>query len=142
MIPSFRDILEVFQSHGVEFIMVGGVAAVIQGAPVTTFDLATLIKVDEENAMKPRMSIGLAGATVIALIAVATAVDFGFPPDQNIGRFDWKIGLAHNDTVEGELTLNLYTPLTTCNPFDEQTPDLQVQVDFSFTSVCVHSEVD
>ena len=50
MNPSFRDILDVYQSHGVEYIIVGGVAAVIQGAPVTTFDLDTLIRVNEENA--------------------------------------------------------------------------------------------
>jgi hypothetical protein len=37
--PRFLDILGVLSRHGVEFIVVGGVAAVLEGAPITTFDL-------------------------------------------------------------------------------------------------------
>ena len=47
---SFLRILEILDAHGVEFVVVGGVAAVLHGAPVTTFDIDTLIKVDEGNA--------------------------------------------------------------------------------------------
>jgi len=47
---SFREILEQLNQHEVEYIVVGGVAAVIQGAPITTFDLDALIRVNEENA--------------------------------------------------------------------------------------------
>jgi predicted nucleotidyltransferase len=47
---SFRKILETLDEHGVELIVVGGVAAVLQGAPVTTFDIDTLVKVDERNS--------------------------------------------------------------------------------------------
>jgi hypothetical protein len=36
---SFRDALEVFCRHQVEFIVVGGVAAVLNGAPISTFDV-------------------------------------------------------------------------------------------------------
>ncbi len=50
MNPSFREILELLNRHEVEYIVVGGVAAVIQGAPVTTFDIDTLVRVSEENA--------------------------------------------------------------------------------------------
>ena len=39
MQPSFREIIEHLNKHQVEYIVVGGVAAVIQGVPVTTFDL-------------------------------------------------------------------------------------------------------
>ena len=48
--PSFLRILELLDRHGVEFVVVGGVAAVLQGAPVTTFDIDTLVKVDAANA--------------------------------------------------------------------------------------------
>jgi hypothetical protein len=44
MTPSFREILEVLNQRGVEHIVVGGVAAVIHGAPITTFDLSELIR--------------------------------------------------------------------------------------------------
>lgn len=46
---SFRRILELLEQHGVEYVVVGGVAAVLQGAPITTFDLDALIKVDPRN---------------------------------------------------------------------------------------------
>ncbi len=50
MTPSFREILEVLNQHQVEYIVVGGVAAVIHGAPTTTFDLDALVRVTEANA--------------------------------------------------------------------------------------------
>lgn len=49
---SFRHILETLEAHGVEYVVVGGVAAVLQGAPVTTFDIDTLVKVDPENSRR------------------------------------------------------------------------------------------
>lgn len=48
--PSFRRILELFEAHGVEYVVVGGVAAVLQGAPVTTFDIDALVRVNADNA--------------------------------------------------------------------------------------------
>jgi hypothetical protein len=50
MTPSFREILEVLNQHEVEYIVVGGVAAVIHGAPITTFDLDVLVRVEADNA--------------------------------------------------------------------------------------------
>ncbi len=50
MTPSFREILDVLNQHQVEYIIVGGVAAVIHGAPTTTFDLDTLVRVNQANA--------------------------------------------------------------------------------------------
>ncbi|MFK8017855.1 MAG: hypothetical protein AB8G17_20710 [Gammaproteobacteria bacterium] len=52
MNPSFREILRLLNDYEVEYIVVGGVAAVIHGAPVTTFDLDALIRVSDENAKK------------------------------------------------------------------------------------------
>ena len=49
---SFRRILELLEQHDVEYVVVGGVAAVLQGAPVTTFDLDALIKIDAGNVGK------------------------------------------------------------------------------------------
>lgn len=37
--PRFRDALEALARHGVEFVVVGGVAAVLNGAPISTLDL-------------------------------------------------------------------------------------------------------
>lgn len=37
--PKFKEALEVLARHHVDFIVVGGVAAVLGGAPISTFDL-------------------------------------------------------------------------------------------------------
>ena len=50
MTPSFSKILEVLNQHQVDYIIVGGVAAVIHGAPTTTFDLDALVRLDQANA--------------------------------------------------------------------------------------------
>jgi hypothetical protein len=49
---SFQHILETLVRHEVEFVVVGGVAAVLHGAGVTTFDLDTLIRVSDDNARR------------------------------------------------------------------------------------------
>jgi hypothetical protein len=40
----FLDILKALIRHGVEFILVGGVAAILEGAPVSTFDLDVMVR--------------------------------------------------------------------------------------------------
>jgi hypothetical protein len=57
MNPSFREILELLNKYEVEYIVVGGVAAVIQGAPITTFDLDALVRISDDNAS--RLSLAL-----------------------------------------------------------------------------------
>ena len=37
--PNFLEILKVLKEYQVEFIVVGGVCAVLHGAPISTFDL-------------------------------------------------------------------------------------------------------
>ena len=38
-VPDFRTILRTLREHQVDFIVVGGVCAALQGAPINTFDL-------------------------------------------------------------------------------------------------------
>jgi hypothetical protein len=47
--PRFRDALEALRRHRVDFIVVGGVAAVLNGAPISTFDLDIVHRRDREN---------------------------------------------------------------------------------------------
>src|SRR5262245_3219882 len=42
--PRFLEILKVLTRHGVDFILVGGVAAILEGAPISTFDLDVMIR--------------------------------------------------------------------------------------------------
>jgi predicted nucleotidyltransferase len=45
----FLDILRMLIRHEVEFILVGGVAAILEGAPVSTFDLDVMARPTPEN---------------------------------------------------------------------------------------------
>ena len=45
----FETILKILASHKVDFVMVGGMAAVLQGAPITTFDLDIVHSRADEN---------------------------------------------------------------------------------------------
>jgi hypothetical protein len=54
----FRQAIHVLVKHRVDFIVVGGVAAVLQGAPINTFDLDVVHSRDAENL--PRILAALA----------------------------------------------------------------------------------
>ncbi len=90
---SFRRIIELLERHGVEYVVVGGVAAVLQGAPVTTFDFDALFKVEAQNIER--------------LAAVLTELDARYRerPDLRPTR---------NDLAAGQHILML----TNCGPFD------------------------
>lgn len=48
----FRGILRCLVSHGVDFIVVGGVSAVLNGAPINTFDLDLVHSTEPENVQR------------------------------------------------------------------------------------------
>lgn len=48
-IPGFLEILKILTRHHVDFIVVGGVSAVLHGAPVATFDLDVVHARNPEN---------------------------------------------------------------------------------------------
>jgi predicted nucleotidyltransferase len=50
MVPiKFDEILRVLVEHGVDFILVGGVAAVLRGVPLSTLDVDVVILRSDEN---------------------------------------------------------------------------------------------
>ena len=48
----FKELLELFNTHNVEYVIVGGYALAFHGAPRYTGDIDLLIKPDQENAQK------------------------------------------------------------------------------------------
>jgi len=48
----FRELLELFNRHGVEYVVVGGYALAYYGAPRFTADLDILVRPDEGNALR------------------------------------------------------------------------------------------
>jgi len=48
----FDEALRVLTRHEVEFIVVGGIAAILQGSPVTTEDVDVVYRVSDENCRR------------------------------------------------------------------------------------------
>ena len=48
----FKELLELFNAHKVEYMIVGGYALAFHGAPRYTGDIDILVKPDEENAQR------------------------------------------------------------------------------------------
>lgn len=49
MRPSFLELLRVLGRYGVDMIVVGGVAAILEGAPITTIDLDVVYRTAPDN---------------------------------------------------------------------------------------------
>jgi hypothetical protein len=61
--PRYRPLLEALLGGRVEFVVVGGVAAVLQGAPVVTFDLDVVHRRTEGNVARLLEVLAALGAT-------------------------------------------------------------------------------
>lgn len=60
--PDFATIIETLLRHDVDFVIVGGVCAVLLGAPVTTFDLDIVHSRTEENLKRLLSALDELGA--------------------------------------------------------------------------------
>ncbi len=61
--PQFRALLEVLANHRVDFIVVGGVAGVLQGAPLLTRDLDIVYRLTADNQDRLLAALHDLGAT-------------------------------------------------------------------------------
>ena len=52
MINRLIDVFRSFQKHNVQYLVIGGIAAVLYGVPRATFDLNILIEASNENARR------------------------------------------------------------------------------------------
>ncbi len=52
MLDQYQDVFASLRSRGVEYVVIGGIAAILHGVPRTTFDLDILIEATPENAEK------------------------------------------------------------------------------------------
>jgi hypothetical protein len=50
--PKLLEILKVLARHDVDFILVGGMAAILEGAPISTFDLDVVFRRTDENMQR------------------------------------------------------------------------------------------
>jgi len=52
MKPDLLALLSALSRHGVEHVVVGGVAAILEGAPITTLDLDIVYRVEDANLQR------------------------------------------------------------------------------------------
>ena len=52
MLNQYRDVFASFQEHGVEYLVIGGVAAILHGVPRATLDLDIIISATPDNARR------------------------------------------------------------------------------------------
>ena len=71
--PDIPSLIELLAEAGVEFVIVGGMAAVVQGVPVTTFDLDIVHNRSEANTRK-----------LLALLQTIHARYRGHSPEQRV----------------------------------------------------------
>lgn len=50
MLDQYQDVFASLRSRGVEYVVIGGIAAILHGVPRTTFDLDILIEATTQNA--------------------------------------------------------------------------------------------
>jgi hypothetical protein len=93
--PRFKDALDVLARHGVDFVVVGGVAAVLAGAPISTFDLDIVPARSPEN--------------LVRLVAALNEID---------ARYRDLTGGTLRPDAEGLAGTGHHLLLTTCGPVD------------------------
>jgi hypothetical protein len=70
--PDFRDLLELFNKHQVEFMLVGGYALAFHGSPRYTGDMDIFVQVTSLNAIRIMAALNEFGFGAVGL----TAEDF------------------------------------------------------------------
>ena len=83
--PEFRELLALFNAHGVEYMIVGGYALAFHGAPRFTGDLDILVRPTPENAqhiLRALAEFGFAssGLTTSDFERPEQVVQLGVPP--------------------------------------------------------------
>jgi len=105
--PDFRDLLKLFNDHGVEFIIVGGYALAFHGAPRFTGDLDLFIQPslgNARNVLKALAEFGFAfpNLTLDDFQKPDTVVQLGLPPIRidlitSISGVSWEEANAHKE---------------------------------------------
>ncbi len=105
----FKELLELFNSHKVEYLIVGGYALAFHGAPRFTGDIDLLVKADSENAKRILAALDEFGFGSLDLSEVDftlpnNVIQLGVPPVRvdimtSITGIDWE--KAQADKVQG-----------------------------------------
>ena len=83
--PDFKELLELFNSHGVEYLVVGAYALAFYGAPRNTGDIDLLVKPDPTNAQRILAALTAFGFASLGLqledfCTAEKVIQLGVPP--------------------------------------------------------------
>ena len=108
--PDFKDLLELFNAHQVEYMIVGGYSLAFHGAPRYTGDIDIFVKPTLENARRiltalDEFGFGSLGLTVEDFERPDNIVQLGVPPVRidlitSITGVSWEDALS--DCVDGK----------------------------------------
>ena len=121
----YRNILRKLVDHGVDFVVVGGVAAVVAGAPVNTFDVDVVHSRDPENIQRLLKALAELGAYYRQHQNRIT------PNESHLGSPGHQLLITEHGaldvlgTIGGGLSYMDLVPLSAIRPMG---PGLQVQV--------------
>ena len=73
--PDFRDVLELFNEHKVDYLIVGGYALAFHGAPRYTGDIDIFVRPDQDNAHRVMKALDAFGFGSVGL----KPEDFQYP---------------------------------------------------------------
>ena len=103
--PDFRDLLELFNSRKVKYIVVGGYALAFHGAPRYTGDIDIFVSSDADNAMQIMAALKEFGFGSVGLSATdfnkpGQVIQLGVPPVRidivtSITGVSWKKAAAN-----------------------------------------------
>jgi hypothetical protein len=107
--PDFKELLELFNAHGVDYLIVGGYALAFHGAPRTTGDIDVLVGTTPDNSQRVLEALGEFGFGSVGLTrkdfeTPNQVVQLGVPPVRvdiitSLTGVSWEE--AHEDRVAG-----------------------------------------
>ena len=85
--PDVKELLELFNQHGVDYLVCGGHAVAFHGYPRLTMDFDVLVRPEPENAKRLMAALqdfgfGAAGIPMDAFLTPGSAVTLGAQPNQ------------------------------------------------------------
>ncbi len=106
----FKELLELFNKHQVDFLIVGGYALAFHGAPRYTGDIDIFVKPSEKNAERILSALkdfgfGMLSLSIQDFVVPNKVIQLGFPPVRidvitSISAVDWDIAFAGREKGE------------------------------------------
>jgi hypothetical protein len=112
MLKDQKELLAALNAHSVEYVVIGGHAAIAYGVARLTKDLDVLIRADEANSKAVYSALAAFGAPMESLSPADfcespnTVVQFGVPPNR-VDILQSMLGVSFDEAWEGHVDLQV-----------------------------------